>query len=945
MQPMNDIDYGTPQRPSATEVTLEIDGQQVTVPAGTSLMRAAIESGISVPKLCATDSLEPFGSCRLCLVEIEGRRGFPASCTTPAEAGMKVRTQSDKLAKLRHDVMELYISDHPLDCLTCAANGDCELQDMAGAVGLRNVRYGFEGANHLDAKKDESNPYFTYDPSKCIVCNRCVRACEETQGTFALTISGRGFESRVSPGQDQAFMDSECVSCGACVQACPTATLQDKSVISLGMPTKSVVTTCAYCGVGCGFKAEVKGEQVVRMTPWKDGQANDGHSCVKGRFAWGYATHKDRITQPMIRRKITDPWQEVSWDEALAHAAAEFKRIQGEHGRDSIGGITSSRCTNEETYLVQKLIRAAFGNNNVDTCARVCHSPTGYGLKQTFGESAGTQTFKSVEKSDVILVIGANPTDAHPVFASRMKKRIREGARLIVADPRRIDLVASPHVKADFHLQLKPGTNVALITAMAHVIVSEDLMDDDFVAERCEEKSFLQWREFVARPENSPEAMEAVTGVPANELRGAARLYATGGNAAIYYGLGVTEHAQGSTMVMGIANLAMATGNVGREGVGVNPLRGQNNVQGSCDMGSFPHELPGYRHVSDSTVRAEFDAAWGVTLAAEPGLRIPNMFDAAMEGSFKGLYVQGEDIVQSDPNTQHVTEALSRLECLVVQDIFLNETAKYAHVFLPGSSFLEKDGTFTNAERRISRVRKVMKPLGGLADWEVTIKLANALGYPMAYTHPSQIMDEIAVLTPTFRGVSYAKLDKLGSVQWPCNEDTAEAGTPIMHVDEFVRGKGRFIITQYVATPEKVTRKFPLVLTTGRILSQYNVGAQTRRTPNNLWHDEDRLEIHPHDAEERGIADGDWVGITSRAGETVLRAVVSERMQPGVVYTTFHFPESGANVITTDSSDWATNCPEYKVTAVQVTRVTQLSTWQRDYGRFNEEQLELLGRE
>jgi formate dehydrogenase major subunit len=425
-------------------------------------------------------------------------------------------------------------------------------------------------------------------------------------------------------------------------------------------------------------------------------------------------------------------------------------------------------------------------------------------------------------------------------------------------------------------------------------------------------------------------------------------------------------------MVMGIANLAMATGNVGREGVGVNPLRGQNNVQGSCDMGSFPHELPGYRHVSDSIVRAEFDAAWGVTLAAEPGLRIPNMFDAALEGSFKGLYVQGEDIVQSDPNTQHVTEALSMLECLVVQDIFLNETAKYAHVFLPGSSFLEKDGTFTNAERRISRVRKVMKPLGGLADWGVTVKLSNALGYPMNYTHPSQIMDEIAALTPTFRGVSYAKLDKLGSVQWPCNEDTAEGGTTIMHVDEFVRGKGRFVITQYVATPEKVTRKFPLVLTTGRILSQYNVGAQTRRTPNNQWHDEDRLEIHAHDAEERGIHNGDWVGITSRAGETVLRAKLSDRVQPGVVYTTFHFPESGANVITTDSSDWATNCPEYKVTAVQVTKVTQpsqgsagpsqasaissggdgceavvwrQSEWQREYTRFNDRQLELLGRE
>jgi formate dehydrogenase major subunit len=944
MLPHDDMDYGTPKRASDQQVTLEIDGQAVTVPAGTSLMRAALEAGVAVPKLCATDSLEPFGSCRLCLVEIEGRRGFPASCTTPAEAGMKVRTQSDKLSKLRHDVMELYISDHPLDCLTCAANGDCELQDMAGAVGLRSVRYGLEGKNHLGAAQDDSNPYFSYDPSKCIVCNRCVRACEETQGTFALTISGRGFDSRVSPGQDQAFMDSECVSCGACVQACPTGTLQDKSVVALGMPTKSVVTTCAYCGVGCGFKAEVKGEQVVRMTPWKDGQANEGHSCVKGRFAWGYATHKDRIVKPMIRARITDPWREVSWDEAIAHAASEFKRIQAKHGREAVGGITSSRCTNEEAYLVQKLIRAAFGNNNVDTCARVCHSPTGYGLGQTFGTSAGTQTFKSVEHSDVVMVIGANPTDAHPVFASRMKKRLREGAKLIVVDPRRIDLVASPHVRADYHLQLRPGTNVALVTALAHVIVTEGLLDELFIAERCEDRSFQQWREFVARADHSPEATEAITGVPARDVRGAARLYATGGNAAIYYGLGVTEHAQGSTMVMGIANLAMATGNVGREGVGVNPLRGQNNVQGSCDMGSFPHELPGYRHVSDSSVRAEFDAAWGVTLSAEPGLRIPNMFDAALEGTFKGLYVQGEDIVQSDPNTQHVTEALSRLECLVVQDIFLNETAKYAHVFLPGASFLEKDGTFTNAERRISRVRKVMKPLGGLADWEVTVKLAQALGYPMPYTQPSQVMDEIALLTPSFRGVSYAKLDKLGSVQWPCNEDTDEAGTATMHVDGFVRGKGRFVITQYVATPEKVTRRFPLVLTTGRILSQYNVGAQTRRTENNRWHDEDRLEIHPHDAEERGIRDGDWVGITSRAGETVLRARLSERIQAGVVYTTFHFPESGANVITTDSSDWATNCPEYKVTAVQVTKVMQPSAWQEEYATFNRQQLDALQR-
>ena len=936
-------DFGTPAKEInvATEmITLTIDGVQVTVPAGTSLMRAAAENSINIPKLCATDTLEPFGSCRLCLVEIEGRRGYPASCTTPAEAGMIVRTQSPKLQEVRKGVMELYISDHPLDCLTCPANGNCELQDMAGVTGLREVRYGYEGANHLKLKKDESNPYFTFDSSKCIVCNRCVRACEETQGTFALTISGRGFDARVSAGQNEPFMQSECVSCGACVEACPTATLTEKSVIWLGQAEHSITTTCAYCGVGCSLKAEMKGNEVVRMVPARDGKANEGHACVKGRFAWGYATHKDRILKPMIRAKITDPWKEVSWDEALDHAASEFKRIQAKHGRDAIGGIVSSRCTNEEGYLVQKLVRAAFGNNNVDTCARVCHSPTGYGLKTTLGESAGTQTFKSVEKADVILVIGANPTDGHPVFASRMKKRLRQGARLIVIDPRRIDLVKSPHIRADYHLQLRPGTNVAMISALAHVIVTEGLMANDFITERCDLRAFAQWRAFVAQPENSPEAMEAITGVPAQQVRDAARLYALGGNGAIFYGLGVTEHAQGSTAVMGIANLAMVTGNVGRAGVGVNPLRGQNNVQGSCDIGSFPHELPGYRHVSDTTVRTLFEQAWGVPLQAEPGLRIPNMFEAALDGSFMGLYCQGEDIVQSDPNTQHVTAALEAMECIVVQDIFLNETAKYAHVLLPGSSFLEKDGTFTNAERRISRVRKVMPPRAGYADWEVTVALSNRLGYPMNYRHPSEIMDEIARLTPTFSGVSYRRLDELGSIQWPCNDEAPE-GTPTMHVDGFVRGKGRFIITQYVPTDEKVTRKYPLILTTGRILSQYNVGAQTRRTENVRWHAEDRLEIHPHDAQERGIEDGQWVGIHSRAGETVLRAMVTERMQPGVVYTTFHFPESGANVITTENSDWATNCPEYKVTAVQVMPVQQQSDWQLEYARFNQMQLGL----
>ncbi len=936
-------DFGTPKRESERLVTLTIDGETVTVPEGTSVLRAAAEAGINIPKLCATDSQEPFGSCRLCLVEIEGAKGLPASCTTEVREGMVVTTQSKRLADVRRNVMELYISDHPLDCLTCPTNGDCELQDMAGAVGLREVRYGYDGANHFGAQKDTSNPYFTFDPTKCIVCSRCVRACEEVQGTFALTIQGRGFDSKVAASQDQPFLDSECVSCGACVQACPTATLTENSLIDLGTPEHYVITTCAYCGVGCSFRAEMKGQQVVRMIPNKDGHANHGHSCVKGRFAFGYATHKDRITKPMIRNSIHEPWKEVSWEEAISFTAKKFKEIQAKYGVGAIGGITSSRCTNEETYLVQKLVRAAFGNNNVDTCARVCHSPTGYGLKTTLGESAGTQAFDSVMKADVIMVIGANPPDAHPVFASQMKRRIRQGAKLIVVDPRATDLVRSPHIEADYHLALRPGTNVAVLNAMAHVILKEGLEDKAFIEARCDLEAYRDWREFILEERNSPEAVEAESGVPAEKIRGAARLYASAPNAAIYYGLGVSEHSQGSTAVMAIANLAMCTGNLGREGVGVNPLRGQNNVQGSCDMGSFPHELPGYRHVSDPNVRRLFEQDWGVKIQPEPGMRIPNMFDAAIAGTFKGLYVQGEDVAQSDPDTTHVTKALSSLECMVVQDLFLNETAKFAHVFLPGSSFLEKNGTFTNAERRISPVRKVMEPLAGYEDWEITQLLSNALGYPMNYSHPSEIMDEIARLTPTFAGVSYEKLERLGSIQWPCNEK-AEEGTPTMHVEEFVRGKGLFRVTPYVPTDERTTPMYPLLLTTGRILSQYNVGAQTRRTANVHWHDEDVLEIHPHDAEQRGIQTGDWVGLKSRAGETVLRAVITERVMPGVVYTTFHHPESGANVVTTDNSDWATNCPEYKVTAVQAYKVTKLSDWQQKYKEFTEEQLEHLRR-
>ena len=667
------------------------------------------------------------------------------------------------------------------------------------------------------------------------------------------------------------------------------------------------------------------------MTPDKDGKANHGHSCVKGRFAWGYTTHKDRILKPMIRAKFTDPWREVSWEEAIGHAASEFKRIQAKYGRDSIGGITSSRCSNEETFLVQKMVRAAFGNNNTDTCARVCHSPTGYGMKTTLGTSAGTQDFDSVEAADVIMIIGANPTDAHPVFASHMKRRLREGARLIIVDPRRIDLVKTPHVQADYHLPLLPGTNVAMINSLAHVVVTEGLVDEPYVKERCDLVAFEQWRKFVARGEKFS--------------GGHGKIHGRSRGRCPCRGQALRHRRQRSDLLRPRRHRAQPGINHGhghvQPGDGYRQhrqerRRRQSAARAEQRAGLLRHGLVPAR-VSRATgtsprtaVRESFEKEWHVPLQSEPGLRIPNMIDAAVDGTFKGIYIQGEDIVQSDPNTQHISAGLAAMECVVVQDLFLNETASYAHVFLPGSSFLEKDGTFTNAERRISRVRKAIEPMAGLADWEATMALSNALGYPMHYNHPSEIMDEIARLTPTFAGVSYEKLDRLGSLQWPCN-DKAPEGTPVMHIGGFVRGKGRFMITEFVPTDERVTARFPLILTTGRILSQYNVGAQTRRTPNNVWHDMDVLEIHPSDAEDRGIKEGDLVSLASREGDITLPARISERMQPGVVYTTFHHAMTGANVVTTEFSDWATNCPEYKVTAVQVQLARHMSEWQEQY--------------
>ncbi len=684
-------------------------------------------------------------------------------------------------------------------------------------------------------------------------------------------------------------------------------------------PDRSVTTTCAYCGVGCGFKAETVDDRIVRMIPWKEGKANHGHSCVKGRFAFDYYQHPDRITSPMIRKNVDDPWQEVDWPTAFAYAAGEFKRIQAEHGTTSVGAVSSSRCTNEEIFLMQKFARVALRNNNIDNCSRICHSPTQFGLSATLGAGAASQHFDSILQSDVVLVVGANPTEGHPVFGSMMKRAVRRGARLLVIDPRRTETVDSPHCQAEVHLALRPGTNVLVLNSVAHVIVRERLYDEEFVRARCDGDDFGLWMDLVGDDRYSPDIVGPEAGLEPDDIRRLARIYAAGPNSTIYYGLGVTEHSQGSTGVMCLGNLTMATGMIGREGVGVNPLRGQGNVQGGSCLGSWPHMLTGYRFVTDDEVRGSFEDEWKVTLDSEPGLRLPNMFDAAVTGSFKAIYIQGEDPIQSDPNRHHVEAALRSMECVVVQDLYLSETAKLAHVFFPGSSSLEKDGTFTNAERRVSMVRKVVEPLGGLADWQITVGFMNAMGYECHYDHPREVLDEIARTSPAYSGMSFDKVEALGSVQWPCNADAPE-GTEVLHTVTFPRGKGSFMLTGYLPTSEKATDQFPLLLTTGRILSQYNVGTQTRRTANVAWHDDDVLEISADDAAGRGLSSGDRALITSRYGSTELTVSISERVNPGIVYTTFHFAHTMVNNLTSDLDDWATNCPEYKVTAVDVVR-------------------------
>jgi formate dehydrogenase major subunit len=865
----------------------------------------------AVPTLCDAPNLEPFGSCRVCSVDVALEPGGPvktlASCHTPIMPGMYIYPDSQNVQRLRKNIIELVLTDHPLDCLTCEVNGNCELQDVAARVGIREVRYP-QGADHLDRKKDLSHPYMTSDLSKCINCYRCVRACDEVQGELVLTMMGRGFDARIAKGADQSFFDSECVSCGACAQACPTSAISDIFESKGIMATDKTRTVCTYCGVGCNLEVATNADEILSIRAPYDADVNHGHTCLKGRYAFQFYNHPERLRTPLIKRN--GELEEATWDEAYDYIANKLSGYKEEFGADCIAGISSSRCTNEENYLMQKFIRAVIGTNNIDGCARVCHSPTALGMQRTFGTGAATNSVEDMEIADCLMVIGANPTDAHPVTGARLKQQAMKGKTLIVIDPRRTELARYAH----HHLQLRPGTNVAVLNMMMYYIVDEGLVDEAFIDTRTE-----GWTDFKKElMAIDIDHLENISGVDREIVRKAAVAYATSENSMSFHGLGVTEHSQGTFTVMQIAELAMMTGNIGRKGVGVNPLRGQNNVQGAADMGVQPHQGAGYLDITKPDVIAHYEEFYGVALPREVGYKIPEMFDAALAGKLKAIWIIGEDVVQTDPNTNKVIKAMEATDFVVVQELFMTETAKYADVILPASSFLEKSGTFTNGERRVQRVQATVPPIKGTKpDAQIITEMMQRMGYDQPDYTPEGALEEISQIVPFFAGIRWENLGENGK-QWPVTADGKDS--QLIHVGEFKRGKGAFEFHAFKESMEieEHGKDFPYILTTNRELEHYNCGAMTRRTGNVEILTEDVLMIHPDDATTNLISDGDMVCLESPRGKVDIKARITDEVNPGVLSTTFHFPEIMVNMITSDIHDSEAMCPEYKVVSVRI---------------------------
>lgn len=904
--------------PNIIEVT--IDGQSVRVPRDATILTAMRRIDKDVPTLCYSDRMKPFGACRTCLVEQVGRKPV-AACHTQVIEGQSYVTRSPFLSRLRKNITELVVSDHPLECLDCTANGRCDLQDLAQEVGLRTPRY--ENPRTHNPPRDDSHPFIKLEMAKCIGCAKCVRACDEVQGSFILGMEGRGYDTRVIAGNDTGFEEANCVSCGQCVVECPVAALEEPGTREFGLPDDQVTTTCSYCGVGCSLNVNVKDGRVVNIEPNREGSANNGHTCVKGRFAHQFAHSDDRLRAPLI--KENGEFREASWDEALDLIATKFTEIRDRYGPQAFSAISSSRCTNEENFLMQKFTRAVMNTNSIDNCSRVCHSPSAYALGQALGTGAGTNSFQDVHESDVLLICGANPTEAHPVFGSRIKQAVLAGSKLIIIDPRNTELAKL----SDVHLALRPGSNVAVINALQHVLIFENLVKPDFIAKYAEGFDQIKTELETCTPEWASE----ISGVDPDLIRDAARVYASGGAAQILWGLGVTEAGHGSNSVFGLINMAVMTGNVGRAGTGACPIRGQNNVQGASDVGALPDVFCDYRKVTDEQAREDHRRIWGIEPPDNKGLRIPDMFDASHHGTLKAMYILAEDVAQSDPNTTHVVGALDNLDFLVVQEIFMNPTAELADVVLPGTTFLEKNGTFVNSDRRIQRVRQAIQPLEGtMIDGDITNAIARRMGIDLGFDNgpgtpidPSKIMDEIASLSPKWAGVSYERLDQMGFLQWPC-WDKDHPGTDIVHRDgQFLRsgGKARLTTTPWQEPGELPDDEYPIMLTTGRQLFHYNVGTMTRRTDVAKLDKakEETLRIHPGDAKRLGIRDREIVNVISRRGNVKVRAEVTRATNKGTVFMTFHFPESRTNLLIGDAVDEFTGCPEYKVCAVRIEKV------------------------
>jgi len=882
------------------KVSLTIDNTEVEAREGATVLQAAQDAGIYIPTLCADPDLEPYGGCRLCLVEIENVEGLPASCTTPVTGGMVVHTDTRRVNEVRRRIVELLLSDHPDNCLLCSKNQHCELQKVAAYVGFDQQRF-----KKLERPPliDSSNPFFVRDSSKCILCGKCVRVCNEIQGLGALEVFHDGLLSKIiTSAGDRPILESICESCGQCVAKCPTGALMPKD---FRWPAKEVKTVCPYCGVGCGLYLAVRGNEVVGVRGDPENPVNRGSLCVKGRFGFEFINHPDRLTSPLIRRN--GEFSEATWDEALDLVASRLAKYKGEE----VATISSAKCTNEENYLIQKFARVVLGTNNVDHCARLCHAPSVTGLVQSFGSGAMTNSIDEISRAACILAIGANTTATHPVIGLRVRRAVKEGAKLIVANPREIDLCRIAHL----WLRHRPGSDVALLMGMMRVIVDEGLADSSFIEERCE--NFDAFKRSLETFDL--DFVERVTAVPGEQLAKAARLYATNKPAAILYAMGITQHTHGTDNVLATANLAMLTGNIGKPSTGVNPLRGQNNVQGACDMGALPSVYAGYQQVDDPKVKEKFEAAWRCSLKTSPGLTLTEIFQAAQQGQVKALYLAGENPVLSDPDSKHIEEALEKLEFLVVQDVFLSETARLADVVLPAATFAEKDGTYTNTERRVQRVRQAIEPVGdSRPDWWITCQLAKRMGGKgFNFAHPSKIMEEIARLTPSYGGISYRRLEK-GGLQWPC-PTREHPGTPILHTDMFLRGKGRFIPLEYKPPAESPDDEYPLVLTTGRSLYHYHTGTLTRKAEGlNVFHGEELVEMNPLDAKTLGLNDGDRVKVTSRRGEVIARVKITPASPPGVVFMTFHFAESPTNILTNPAVDPVAKIPELKVCAVRV---------------------------